>query len=148
LNIWLRIVMLPISQGRFKAGIALVTERCAAHRPCILFIAKTEDENNLRGDINSLLSASGGLVDSLNQVTSTVATLRKQIEASDQLLRYILSQVAAVSDDIKLVLSVGQSVFEPEYLPFLRDNEVLMKQHTDDLTAIFHTYFTVLEAPQ
>ena len=94
------------------------------------------------------MSASGGLIDSLNQVTATVATLRKQIEASDELLHYILSQVAAVSNDIKLVLSVGQSVFEPEYLPFLKDNEGLMKQHTDALAAIFHMYFTVLEAPQ
>lgn len=49
------------------------------------------------------------------------------------------SQIATVSDDIKLVTSLGQSVFESDYLSFLKANEELMRKQTDVLT--------VLEAP-
>jgi len=138
----------PLSRGRFKASAKSVVRRSPAHRIFLISTAKTADEQQLRMDISSLVSESGDLLALLGTVNNSVATLKKQIEASDQLLRYVFSQIAAVSDDLKLVISLGKTVFEPDYLPFLQANEKLMQKQTDALSGLFKTYFTVLEAPQ
>lgn len=46
------------------------------------------------------------------------------------------SQIAAVSDGLKLVISLGKNVFEPDYLPFMQANEKLVKKQTYALSSL------------